>query len=168
MNRTVFIIWLLVFYLALVAGWSVHAHDTGHPVPDNMCGSHSYGNCFDDGDWIRGYYDKLRHTKPQLMENLREEGWRNFNGETSEENDFTGISYNGQPRVPEDTEISSPQTTGSSDQTCHVQFVRVNSVDYQKCVPEEKFWCDKRNKYPVGSTAREYVEWTMPSDISCS
>ena len=38
MNRTVFIVWLLVFYLALVAGWSVHAHNSGHPVPDNMCG----------------------------------------------------------------------------------------------------------------------------------
>ena len=43
MNRTVFIIWLLVFYLALVAGWSLHAHGT-HPVGDNMCGAHSGEN----------------------------------------------------------------------------------------------------------------------------
>ena len=157
MNRTVCIVWLLVFFLALVAGWSVLAHGT-HPVSDNMCGAHSYGDCFNDADWIRGYYDKLRHSEPQLPANSREEGWRNTSN---------GIGYIGQPRVPEDNEISSPQTTGSSDRTCHVQHVRVNSVDYQRCVSEEKFWCDKRNKYPAGSTAREYVEWSMPSHISC-
>ena len=74
MNRTVFIVWLLVFYLALVAGWSVHANGT-HPVADNMCGAHNYGDCFNDGDWVRGYYDKLRHTEPQLPANSRLAGW---------------------------------------------------------------------------------------------
>ena len=156
MNRTVFIIWLLVFYLALVAGWSVHAHG-GHPVSDNMCGSPNYGNCYEESDWIRGWYDNLRHSTSQLAENSREEGWR----ETS-----NGIGYSGQPVVPAATVIA-PQTATSSDQTCHVQYVRVNSVDYQRCVSEEKFWCDKRNSYPAGSTAREYVEWSMPSHISC-
>ena len=153
MNRTVFIVWLLVFYLALVAGWSVHAHN-GHPVPDNMCGSPNYGNCYVESDWIRGWYDKLRHTEPQLPANSREEGWRNTSN---------GIAYSGQPVVPAD--ISAPQTTGSSDQTCHVQFVRVNSVDYQRCVSETKFWCDWRASH--SGTGREYVEFLMPSDISC-
>ena len=163
MNRTVFIVWLLVFYLALVAGWSVHANGT-HPVSDNMCGAHSYGDCFNDGDWVRGWYAYLRHTTQERAEDSRLAGWINFDGETSEGNDFTGIGFSGQPRVPEDTEISAPQTTGSSSQTCHVQ---VDSSGYQKCVPEEKFWCDKWRSYRAGSTAREYVEFTMPSHISC-
>ena len=154
MNRTVFIVWLLVFFLALVAGWSVLAHGT-HPVSDNMCGSHSYGNCYEESDWVQGWYDFLRHTDPELPANSRDAGWRNTSN---------GISYSGQPRVPEATEISPPQTTGSSSQTCHVQ---IDGSGLQKCVPEEKFWCDKLRSYREGSTAREYVEFTMPSHISC-
>ena len=61
MNRSVFIVWILVFCLALVAGWTVHAYGT-HPVDDNMCGAHNYGYCYDDGDWVRGWYDFLRHS----------------------------------------------------------------------------------------------------------
>ena len=164
MNRTVFIVWLLVFFLALVAGWSVHAGGT-HPVGDNMCGAHNYGNCFDDGDWVRGWYAYLWHTTPQRAENSRQAGWRNFNGETSEGNEYTGTGYSGSPVVPEN--VSPPQTTGSSSQTCHVQYVQDSNRSHQRCVSERKFWCDKRNRYPAGSTAREYVEWSMPSHISC-
>ncbi len=155
MNRTVFIVWLLVFYLALVAGWSVHAHGT-HPVSDNMCGMHSYGNCYEESDWIQGWYDYLRHTTPQRAEDSREAGWRNTSN---------GISYSGQPVVPAAAAISAPQTVSSSDQECYVQYVRVNSVDYQRCVPETKFWCDWRASH--SGTGREYVEFLMPSDISC-
>ena len=162
MNRTVFIIWLLVFYLALVAGWSVHAHNTGHPVPDNMCGSHTYGNCYKESDWIQGWYDFLRHTKNELPANSRDAGWRSWS--TDESN---GIGYSGQPVVPAEADVSAPQTVSSSDRECHVQNVTVFGQTFQKCVPEEKFWCDKRNRYPAGSTAREYVEWSMPSHISC-
>ena len=157
MNRTVFIVWLLVFFLALVAGWSVHAGGT-HPVADNMCGAHSYGDCYKESDWITGWYDYLRHVKSELPENSRDAGWRNTSN---------GISYSGQPVVPEATQVSAPQTVNSSDQECHVQFVVVFGTTFQKCVPEEKFWCDKRNSYSAGSTAREYVEWSMPSHISC-
>ena len=102
----------------------------------------------------------FRHSEPQLDRRIRSkkagDDIPGVNG---------GIGYNGQPRVPEDNEISSPQTTGSSDQTCHVQFVRINSVDYQKCVPEEKFWCDWRASH--SGTGREYVEFLMPSHITC-
>ena len=96
MNRTVFIVWLLVFYLALVAGWSVHAHN-GHPVSDNMCGAHNYGNCYVESDWIRGYYDNLRHTEPQLPANSREEGWRNFNGRRQRGRTLPGSAILGNP-----------------------------------------------------------------------
>ena len=91
-------------------------------------------------------------------------GWHTFSNTSSNGEHFTGIGFIGQPRVPEDTEFSAPQTTGSASQTCHVQ---IDGLGNQKCVPEEKFWCDKWRSYPAGSTAREYVEFTMPSHISC-
>ena len=139
MNRSVFIVWILVFCLALVAGWTVHANGT-HPVGDNMCGAHNYGDCYEESDWITGWYDYLRHTAPQRDLDSRDAGWRNTQN---------GIGYSGQPVVPEATQVSPPQTVNASDQECHVQFVRVSSVTYQKCVPEEKFWCDKWRKYPM-------------------
>ena len=164
MNRTLFFVCLLVFCLALVAGWSVLANGS-HPVSDNMCGAHSYGDCFNDGDWVRGWYDYLRHTKSELGENSTDPGWRTFSDTSSNGTPYTGISYSGQARVPEATEISPPQSTGSSSQTCHVQHVTVNSVNYQKCVSQTKFWCDMLNNNR--GTAREYVQWIMPSNISC-
>ena len=163
MNRSIIIVWLLVICLALVVGWTVHAYGT-HPVSDNMCGAHSYGDCFDDGDWIRGWYDYLRHAEAELDATSRAPGWRTFSDTSSNGTPYTGIGFIGNPRVPEATEISPPQTTGSSSQTCHVQ---IDGSGLQKCVPEEKFWCDKLRSYREGSTAREYVEFTMPSHISC-
>ena len=157
MNRTDCVRGLVLLFVTLVAGWSVHAHGT-HPVSDNMCGAHDYGDCFNDGDWIRGYYDKLRHSEPRQTD-PRQAGWDYMPGVSG------GLGYSGQPRVPEDNEISSPQTTGSSDQTCHVQHVRISSVNYQRCVSETKFWCDQLADHT--GTAREYVQWIMPSHISC-
>ena len=83
MNRTVFIVWLLVFFLALVAGWSVHAHGMVILFLIICVGRTNYGNCYVESDWIRGWYDKLRHTEPQLTEpqlaeDSRQEGWRNI------------------------------------------------------------------------------------------
>ena len=157
MNRTVCILGLVLLFVALVAGWSVQAYGT-HPVPDNMCGAHTYGNCYNDSDWIRGWYDYLRHTTSENSDS-RQEGWRSTSN---------GISYSGSPSIPEATAIPAPQTRGQSDRTCHVQSVRVNSVTYQRCVSETEFWCDRLATAASHSdSAREYVENQMPSGINC-
>ena len=163
MNRTTFILWLLLLCAVLLAGGIVLAHGT-HPVSDNMCGAHSYGNCYTDDDWVRGWYAFLVHGGTTCTS-------------TVTENCYSGspaiggsVSYVGNANVPAAEAVPTPQTRGSSRNTCYVQnvaHIAADGIYNTKCVSETKFWCDERNKHPAGSAARAYVESTMPSSISC-
>lgn len=158
MNRKLTVVLILLLFCSLAAGASVHANGT-HPVSDNMCGAHSYGNCFHDSQWIRGWYAYLRHTTTELSDSdTTNDGWR------EDEANNRG-SYTGQPREPDESEVSSPQTTGSSNQACHVDWVTVNGVDYQRCISQTRYWCQLYHKHRNNRTRRDYVLSIAPSSL---
>ena len=147
MNRTVFIVWLLVFYLALVAGWSAQAHD-GHPVSDNMCGSPGYGDCYTDSQWIGGWYHMSCHVIGS--------GHSGHGGTCA----GGGTSFGGSPaRVPSDDEVDEPQSTGGSSRDnleCYQTTVTTDGREHRRCVSEQDYFCTYLTDHHA-----------QPSNITC-
>lgn len=65
---------LTAIAISLLAAISVLAHADqhsgvvphSHPTSDNMCGSHDYGECTNEKQWVAGYYAYLCHASSPL------------------------------------------------------------------------------------------------------